>query len=130
MKTKNDIPTNGPVGKRTKPNEKQQVAQLKIKQSNKRSNNAKGAKPSRVAAKFNGNLPDIKGHEGSNVKLRPTVQKSGNTDHASGNETAGFVTKNDLSKLLETLNENNPDDVSPVQNEAQLTGLQGICNSL
>ena len=97
MKTKNDLVANEQVGK------KQQVSQEKLKKNKECSNYAKGAKPSRVAAKFNGKLPgNKKGQTGSN-KLRNTLQKS--TNNAAASETAAFVTKNELTKLLETLNE-------------------------
>ena len=102
MKTKSDLVANEQVGKKSRI--KQQVSQEKLKQNKECSNYAKGAKPSRVAAKFNnGKLPDNKkGQTGSN-KLKNTLQKS--TNNAAASEAAAFVTKNELTKLLETLNE-------------------------
>ncbi|CAB3982074.1 Hypothetical predicted protein, partial [Paramuricea clavata] len=118
VKTKSDSVDNDSVGKR-KPRAKQQETQLKLKHNKERSNYVKGAKLSRVAAKFNGKLPDN--------KPKSTVQKSGNSGSTPVNETTAFVTKNDLAKLLETLNENNVDNVPAIQNDAQLD-LQGPSN--
>ncbi|CAB4025056.1 Hypothetical predicted protein, partial [Paramuricea clavata] len=120
VKTKSDSVDNDSVGKR-KPRAKQQETQLKLKHNKERSNYAKGAKLSRVAAKFNGKLPDN--------KPKPTVQKSGNSDSTPVNETTAFVTKNELAKLLETLNENNVDNVPAIQNDAPLD-LQGPSNKI
>ena len=95
--------------------------QEKLKQNKERSNYTKGAKPSRVAAKFNGKLSaNNKGQTGSNNKFKNTTQKSAN--NGAANETAAFVTKNELTKLLETLNEtdNTVDDTQ--QNSDHMKG--------
>ena len=100
---------------------------LKIKQNKEHANYGKGGKPSRVAAKFNGKLPDstIKRHTERN-KPKQAVQKFGNTGSASANKIpAAFVTKTDLKKLLETLTENDADNASAIQSETHL-GSQGM----
>jgi hypothetical protein len=121
-KTKSDVVTFDPAEKRTKQKELKQASHT---------NRAKGSKPSRVAAKFNRKFPDnSKKHTESNDRPRHKVQKSGNTGSASANEVpAAIVTKKDLKKLLETLNESDADDVSAMQKEANL-GSQGMQNDI
>ena len=74
-----------------------------------------------MAAKFNGKLSaNNKGQTGSNNKLKSTAQKS--AYNSAANETAAFVTKNKLTKLLETLNE--PDNTVDDTQQGTCTYLE------
>lgn len=102
------------VGKRiTKLRGKQQVTQRKPKHVQEQANSAKVTKPTRIAAQFNGKLQENnQGQTGTNDRSKPPT-----------NETAAFVTKNELSKLLETLNESNAENVSTINNEVNRVSL-------
>ena len=95
------------------------MAQLKSKQN--KESHVKGAKPSRLAANFNGKLTENNEvQKKHNHKPKATIKNFADSESAPTNETCGFVSKNDLTKLLKTLSEDNLKNVSAEQNEPQL----------
>lgn len=129
MKTKSDLVAyDAAVKRRLKPKEKRQESQLKIKENREYS---KKAKVSGDAAKFNKKLLAKNGRNKTSDK-KSTMEHCNESGSTSIGDNAAFVTKNDLAKLLENLNENNNSkNLSEVQSVAAVNDpCTGICMSV